>query len=237
MADDSNINFSPITIDPILITDAYLDKNSWRVKENSTSQYSIGGLILHQSGTITANYWLNKVYSSEVANAHRNCDFHIHDLNFLAAYCAGWNIAEILEEGVGGVRGKIESGPPKHLNTAVQQLVNFLGILQNCWAAKTPILFADGTIKTFKECEDEHITNGDVIVYDTINNQFCIDNAYNIGKKSENSPMIELELENGEFFRCEPWHMLFTSNRGYVEAQDLTEDDDIKDFLSPTNSF
>jgi ribonucleoside-triphosphate reductase len=134
MADNSDLIFSPITVDPILITDAYLDKSDWRIKENSTSQYNIGGLILHQAGTITANYWLSKVYRSEIANAHKNCDFHIHDLNFLAGYCSGWSIAEILEEGVGGVRGKINSGPPKHLSTAVQQLVNFLGILQNEFA-------------------------------------------------------------------------------------------------------
>jgi len=131
MAD--NGDFGPVTIDPILITDSYLEKQDWRIKENSTSNYSVGGLILHQSGTISANYWLNKVYSTDVKMAHQSCDFHIHDLQLLAAYCAGWSIATVLEEGLGKVRGKIDSGPPKHLNTAVQQLVNFLGILQNEW--------------------------------------------------------------------------------------------------------
>jgi len=132
MADNGN-DYSPVTIDPIKVTDSYLDKADWRTKENSTSSYCIGGLMLHQIGTVSANYWLNKVYSSDVRNAHKSCDFHIHDLQIVAAYCAGWSIATVLEEGLGGVRGKVNSGPPKHLNTAVQQLVNFLGILQNEW--------------------------------------------------------------------------------------------------------
>jgi len=131
MAD--NGDYTPVTIDPLIVTDSYLDKVDWRVRENSTSNYSIGGLILHQTSTISSQYWLNKVYPSDVRNAHKSCDFHIHDLQLLAAYCAGWSIATILEEGLGGVRGKINSGPPRHLNTAVQQLVNFLGILQNEW--------------------------------------------------------------------------------------------------------
>jgi ribonucleoside-triphosphate reductase len=132
MADD-NLNFLPVTIDPLQIVDAYLDKNSWRVKENSTSNYSVGGLILHEAGAISSSYWLNKVYSTEAANAHKNCDFHIHDLQLLAAYCAGWSIQTFLEEGINGVHGKVQSGPAKHLGTAVQQLVNILGILQNEW--------------------------------------------------------------------------------------------------------
>jgi len=131
MAD--NGDYSPVTIDPCLVTDSYLDKQDWRVRENSTSSYSIGGLILHQAGTVSAQYWLNKVYPSDVRSAHKSCDFHIHDLQLVAAYCAGWSIATVLEEGLGGVRGKINSRPPKHLGTAVQQLVNFLGILQNEW--------------------------------------------------------------------------------------------------------
>jgi anaerobic ribonucleoside-triphosphate reductase len=233
MAD--NINFQPITIDPIMLVDSYLDKVSWRWKENSTSQYSIGGLILHEAGTVSANYWLHKVYSSEVSNAHQNCDIHLHDLQLLSAYCAGWSISTILEEGVGGVKGKIDSGPPKHLNTAVQQLVNFLGIMQNCWAGDTPILFADGSIKTFKECEEQKIRNAEVIVYNPFLQQFEIDNAINIEKKSDDSVLIELELEDGSKRKCEPWHEILTSNRGYVEAQELTEKDDIVDFN--TNSL
>src|SRR5215469_14348357 len=115
----SEYNYGPVTIDPILVTDSYLDKQDWRIKENSTSNYSVGGLMLHQIGTISANYWLNKVYSTEIRNAHKSCDIHIHDLQLVAAYCAGWSIATIIEEGLGGVKGKINSGPPKHLNTAV----------------------------------------------------------------------------------------------------------------------
>jgi anaerobic ribonucleoside-triphosphate reductase len=129
----ADLSFSPVTIDPLIVVDSYLDKCDWRVKENSTSNYSVGGLILHEAGAISSNYWLNKVYSTEVANAHRNCDFHLHDLQLLAAYCAGWSISTFLEEGINGVNGKVHSGPAKHLGTAVQQLVNILGILQNEW--------------------------------------------------------------------------------------------------------
>jgi ribonucleoside-triphosphate reductase len=131
MAD--NGDFKPNFIDPLMIVDSYIDRLSWRVHENSTSNYSIGGLILHEAGVISSNYWLNKVYSLEAANAHKNCDFHIHDLQLLAAYCAGWSISTFLEEGVTGVHGKVNCGPAKHLGTAVQQLVNILGILQNEW--------------------------------------------------------------------------------------------------------
>ena len=127
-------DFAPISIDPILVTDSYLDNSDWRTKENSTSSYSIGGLILHQSGTVAAQYWLNKIYTQEVANAHKSCDFHIHDLSILGSYCAGWSIRTIIEEGVNGVRGKINSGPPKHLSSAMLQIVNYLGIMQNEWA-------------------------------------------------------------------------------------------------------
>jgi len=130
---DNGENFAPVTIDPVALTDSYIDQQTWRVKENSTSSYSIGSLILHQAGSVSAQYWLNRVYSTDIKNAHQSCDFHIHDLQLVAAYCAGWSIATILEEGLGGVKGKVNSGPAKHLNTAVQQIVNFLGILQNEW--------------------------------------------------------------------------------------------------------
>ena len=114
--------------------DKYLNVTDWRVKENSTVTYSVGGLILSNSGAITANYWLSEVYDDEIAKAHRNCDFHLHDLSMLTGYCAGWSLRQLIEEGLSGVPGKITSSPAKHLSTLCNQMVNFLGIMQNEWA-------------------------------------------------------------------------------------------------------
>ena len=112
----------------------YLKINDWRVKENSTVTYSVGGLILSNSGAITANYWLSEVYDDEIANAHRDGDIHIHDLSMLTGYCAGWSLKQLIQEGLGGVTGKITSSPARHLSTLCNQMVNFLGIMQNEWA-------------------------------------------------------------------------------------------------------
>ena len=106
----------------------------WRVKENSTVTYSVGGLILSNSGAITANYWLSEVYDKEIAEAHKNCDLHLHDLSMLTGYCAGWSLKQLITEGLGGVPGKITSSPARHLSTLCNQMVNFLGIMQNEWA-------------------------------------------------------------------------------------------------------
>ncbi len=116
------------------IVDNYVNVADWRVKENSTVTYSVGGLILNNSGAITANYWLSEVYDDEIANAHRNADIHIHDLSMLTGYCAGWSLKQLIQEGLGGVTGKITSAPAKHLATLCNQMVNFLGIMQNEWA-------------------------------------------------------------------------------------------------------
>ncbi len=112
----------------------YLKINDWRVKENSTVTYSVGGLILSNSGAVTANYWLSEIYDKEIADAHRNADIHIHDLSMLTGYCAGWSLKQLITEGLGGVTGKITSSPAAHLSTLCNQMVNFLGIMQNEWA-------------------------------------------------------------------------------------------------------
>jgi ribonucleoside-triphosphate reductase len=112
----------------------YLKINDWRVKENSTVTYSVGGLILSNSGALTANYWLSEIYDDEIANAHRNADLHLHDLSMLTGYCAGWSLKQLIQEGLGGVPGKITSAPASHLATLCNQMVNFLGIMQNEWA-------------------------------------------------------------------------------------------------------
>ncbi len=116
------------------LVDGYLKVSDWRVKENSTVTYSVGGLILSNSGAITANYWLSEIYDEEIANAHRNADLHLHDLSMLTGYCAGWSLKQLIQEGLGGVPGKITSAPAKHLATLCNQMVNFLGIMQNEWA-------------------------------------------------------------------------------------------------------
>ncbi|MCU7877619.1 MAG: ribonucleoside triphosphate reductase [Candidatus Thiodiazotropha sp. (ex Lucinoma borealis)] len=112
----------------------YLQRSDWRVSANANQGYSLGGLILNASGKMIANYWLNHVYPPEIGEAHRQGDIHIHDLDMLAGYCAGWSLRTLLHEGLNGVPGKVESGPPKHLSSAVGQIVNFLGTLQNEWA-------------------------------------------------------------------------------------------------------
>lgn len=116
------------------IVNSYVKEEDWRVKENSTVTYSVGGLILHNSGAITANYWLSEIYDDEIANAHRNADIHIHDLSMLTGYCAGWSLKQLIQEGLGGIPGKITSAPAGHLSTLCNQMVNFLGIMQNEWA-------------------------------------------------------------------------------------------------------
>lgn len=116
------------------VMEGYLSGNDWRVKENANVNFSLGGLILHNSGTLTANYWLKRVYPEPIAEAHINADFHIHDLSMFSGYCAGWSLRQLIEEGLGGVKEKISSKPAKHLSTLVSQIVNFLGVMQNEWA-------------------------------------------------------------------------------------------------------
>ncbi|MCI8833913.1 MAG: ribonucleoside triphosphate reductase [Ruminococcus sp.] len=116
------------------IVDSYVKVTDWRVKENSTVTYSVGGLILSNSGAITANYWLSEIYDEEIAQAHKNADIHIHDLSMLTGYCAGWSLKQLIREGLSGIAGRITSAPAKHLSVLCNQMVNFLGIMQNEWA-------------------------------------------------------------------------------------------------------
>ena len=156
-------NYNATAVDYKQIVDGYLKALDWRVKENSTVTYSVGGLILSNSGAVTANYWLSEVYDDEVANAHRNTDIHIHDLSMLTGYCAGWSLKQLIQEGLGGVTGKITSAPAAHLSTLCNQMVNFLGIMQNEWAGAqafssfdtylAPFVKADNlTYKEVKQC-------------------------------------------------------------------------------------
>ncbi len=127
-------NLKSTILDYKELVNSYVNITDWRVKENSTVTYSVGGLILSNSGAITANYWLSEIYDDEIANAHKNADIHLHDLSMLTGYCAGWSLKQLITEGLGGVTGKITSAPAKHLATLCNQMVNFLGIMQNEWA-------------------------------------------------------------------------------------------------------
>ena len=136
------------------VVDGYINNSDWRVKENSTVNYSIGGLILSNSGAITANYWLSEIYDDEIANAHKNADLHLHDLSMLTGYCAGWSLKQLIQEGLGGIPGKITSSPAKHLSTLCNQMVNFLGILQNEWAGAQAFSSFDTYLAPFVKVDD-----------------------------------------------------------------------------------
>ena len=136
------------------LVDGYLKVADWRVKENSTVTYSVGGLILSNSGAITANYWLSEIYDEEIANAHRNADIHIHDLSMLTGYCAGWSLRQLIQEGLGGVVGKITSAPAKHLASLCNQMVNFLGIMQNEWAGAQAFSSFDTYLAPFVKADN-----------------------------------------------------------------------------------
>ena len=136
------------------LVDSYVKATDWRVKENSTVTYSVGGLILNNSGAITANYWLSEIYDDEVAQAHKNGDMHIHDLSMLTGYCAGWSLKQLIQEGLGGVVGKITSKPASHLATLCNQMVNFLGIMQNEWAASQSFSSFDTYLAPFVKADN-----------------------------------------------------------------------------------
>ena len=136
------------------LVDNYLQINDWRVKENSTVTYSVGGLILSNSGAITANYWLSEIYDTEIAEAHRSAALHLHDLSMLTGYCAGWSLKQLIQEGLGGVPGKITSSPAGHLSTLCNQMVNFLGIMQNEWAGAQAFSSFDTYLAPFVKIDD-----------------------------------------------------------------------------------
>ncbi|WP_075720967.1 ribonucleoside triphosphate reductase [Roseburia sp. 499] len=136
------------------IVNSYVKVEDWRVKENSTVTYSVGGLILSNSGAVTANYWLSEIYDEEIAEAHRNADIHIHDLSMLTGYCAGWSLKQLIQEGLGGISGKITSAPAKHLSVLCNQMVNFLGIMQNEWAGAQAFSSFDTYLSPFVKADN-----------------------------------------------------------------------------------
>ena len=136
------------------VVNSYVKIEDWRVKENSTVTYSVGGLILSNSGAVTANYWLSEIYDEEIANAHRNADIHIHDLSMLTGYCAGWSLKQLITEGLGGITGKITSAPAAHLSVLCNQMVNFLGIMQNEWAGAQAFSSFDTYLAPFVKADN-----------------------------------------------------------------------------------
>ena len=142
------------------VVNSYVKVEDWRVKENSTVTYSVGGLILSNSGAVTANNWLSEIYDQEIADAHRNADIHIHDLSMLTGYCAGWSLKQLLMEGLGGIPGKITSAPAKHLSVLCNQMVNFLGIMQNEWAGAQAFSSFDTYLAPFVKAD--HLSYGEV---------------------------------------------------------------------------
>ena len=153
-------NLNSTLLDYKEIVDSYVKVTDWRVKENSTVTYSVGGLILSNSGAITANYWLSEIYDEEIGKAHKNADIHIHDLSMLTGYCAGWSLKQLIQEGLGGVTGRIKSAPAKHLSVLCNQMVNFLGIMQNEWAGAQAFSSFDTYLAPFVKAD--HLTYREV---------------------------------------------------------------------------
>ena len=147
-------NMKSTILDYKELVDSYVKATDWRVKENSTVTYSVGGLILNNSGAITANYWLSEIYDEEIGNAHKSGDMHIHDLSMLTGYCAGWSLKQLIQEGLGGVGGKITSKPASHLATLCNQMVNFLGIMQNEWAGAQAFSSFDTYLAPFVKADN-----------------------------------------------------------------------------------
>ncbi len=182
-------NITATMVDYKDIVDNYLNINDWRVKENSTVTYSVGGLILSNSGAVTANYWLSEIYDDEIGNAHRNADIHIHDLSMLTGYCAGWSLKQLIQEGLGGVTGKITSAPAKHLASLCNQMVNFLGIMQNEWAGAQAFSSFDTYLAPFVKVDN--------LSYDTVKK--CIESfIYGVNTPSRwgtQSPFTNITLD------------------------------------------
>ena len=160
--DEKLRNMKATLLDYKQLVDNYVQFTDWRVKENSTVTYSVGGLMLSNSGAITANYWLSEIYDEDIANAHQNADIHLHDLSMLTGYCAGWSLKQLIQEGLGGVPGKITSAPAKHLASLCNQMVNFLGIMQNEWAGAQAFSSFDTYLAPF--------VKADSLSYDEVKN-------------------------------------------------------------------
>lgn len=220
---DAQRNLSLGNINAESSVEEYLSRADWRVNANANQGYSLGGMILNVAGKVTANYWLNKIYPKEIGQAHRNGDIHIHDLDMLSIYCCGWSLKNVLREGMNGIAGKIESNPPKHLSSALNQALNHLCC---CFTGDTKIWKADGSTITFQECLDQNIKELDVLSFNKKTGKVVKSHMDNIGVYKEVDELIELDFGYSKI-KCTPDHKFFTRNRGWVEAKDLSFEDDI----------
>lgn len=214
---DAQRNLSLGNINAESSVEEYLSRADWRVNANANQGYSLGGMILNVAGKVTANYWLNKIYPKEVGQAHRNGDIHIHDLDMLSIYCCGWSLKNVLREGMNGIAGKIESNPPKHLSSALNQALNHLCC---CFTGDTKIWKADGSTITFQECLDQNIKELDVLSFNEKTGKVVKSHMTDIGVYKEVDELIEFTFAFGDTIKCTPDHKFFTT-KGWVEAKDL----------------
>ena len=213
---DAQRNLSINNINVESSVEEYISKADWRVNANANQGYSLGGMILNISGKVTANYWLNKIYPKEIGQAHRNGDLHIHDLDMLSIYCCGWSLRNVLNQGMNGIPGKIESNPPKHLSSALNQALNHLCC---CFTGDTKLWKADGSTITFQECLDQGIKELDVLSFNEKTGKIVKSRMNNIGVYKEVDELIELDFGESKI-KCTPDHKFFTT-KGWVEAKDL----------------
>lgn len=214
---DAQRNLSLGNINAESSVEEYLSRADWRVNANANQGYSLGGMILNVAGKVTANYWLNKIYPKEIGQAHRNGDIHIHDLDMLSIYCCGWSLKNVLREGMNGIAGKIESNPPKHLSSALNQALNHLCC---CFTGDTKIWKADGSTITFQECLDQNIKELDVLSFNEKTGKVVNSRMTDIGVYKEVDELIEITFAFGDSIKCTPDHKFFTT-KGWVEAKDL----------------
>lgn len=216
-------NDNVVMVDAIKSIDDYLDRSDWRVNANANQGYSLGGMILNTSGKVTANYWLSHVYPKEAGEGHRNGDIQIHDLDMLSSYCTGWSLRSLLQEGFNGVPGKVESNPPKHLGSALGQMVNFWG----CFTDDTRIRKSDFSSISFREIIDQGIEELEVLSYNDNSDMLEPAIMNNFHKTRTVDQTIELTFEGDKKVRCTLDHKFWVWDKNWVEAKDLTEDDDI----------
>ena len=214
---DAQRNLSLGNINAESSVEEYLSRADWRVNANANQGYSLGGMILNVAGKVTANYWLNKIYPKEIGQAHRNGNIHIHDLDMLSIYCCGWSLKNVLREGMNGIAGKIESNPPKHLSSALNQALNHLCC---CFTGDTKIWKADGSTITFQECLDQDIKELDVLSFNEKTGKVVKSHMTDIGVYKEVDELIEFTFAFGDTIKCTPDHKFFTT-KGWVEAKDL----------------
>lgn len=207
------------TVDVFNAINEYVDRSDWRVNANANQGYSLGGLILNTSGKLVANYWLDHIYPENVSESHRNGDIHIHDLDVLGGYCAGWSLRTLLQEGFNGVSGRIESTPPKHMGSAVGQIVNFLG----CFTDDTEIVTIEHGIQTIRYLIDNGYTDFTVVSADK-EGKIVETHAKDLQKIKSDTEVLELEFDDGYVIRCTPDHKFLLNTGEWVEAQDLMED-------------